>query len=287
MALTIEDLGNGLQVDHEKNPLIGLQGRLDLLKSLGRVLKTPSNSEFFFNPTDSSHRPGNLVYFLLNNANERGEIGVEKLWRVVVEGFGGVWPEEGRIKINGVCLGDVWCSAILKAGNNCDNKNCAVDHCDTNASEDCGTATQILNTDELVTFHKLSQWLTYSLLEPLEKFLNLKFLEKDLLTGLAEYRNGGLFVDLNAIKLKPKYQNDQNQFKPNDEVVIQWRALTICLLDRLAPLLRSRLNVTREEFSLPKMLEGGTWKAGRIIAKEKRPETAGPPIKIISDGTLF
>lgn len=258
IELKLEDLEKGLQVDEIKNPLIGLKGRLDLLKSLGRVLK---NSQFFFDSVDKSNRPGNLVKFLLKNSNEKGEIGIEKLWKVVVEGFGGVWPEEGRIKIENVCLGDVWESKIL--------------------SDDSQF------TDSLVTFHKLSQWLTYSLLEPIEMFLNLKFTEKDQLTGLAEYRNGGLFVDLGALKLKNKYQNDKNEFKPNDEVIIQWRALTICLLDRLAPILRTKLNVTKEEFSLPKMLEGGTWKAGRIIAKEKRPETAGPPIKIISDGTLF
>ena len=80
--------------------------------------------------------------------------------------------------------------------------------------------------------------------------------------------------------MKPEYQ-------PADEVIIQWRALTICLLDRLAPRLRLRLGVDEEAFSLPKMLEGGTWKAGRIIARERRPETAGPPIKMVSDGTLF
>ena len=80
--------------------------------------------------------------------------------------------------------------------------------------------------------------------------------------------------------MKPEYQ-------PADEVIIQWRALTICLLDRLAPRLRLRLGVDEEAFSLPKRLEGGTWKAGRIIARERRPETAGPPIKMVSDGTLF
>lgn len=36
-----------------------------------------------------------------------------------------------------------------------------------------------------------------------------------------------------------------------------------------------------------KVLEGGTWTAGRKIAKEKRPETCGPPIVIVSDGTVF
>ena len=270
IELKLKDLETGLQVEEEENPLIGLNGRLNLLKSLGRVLKTPSNSEFFFNPLDNSNRPGNLVHFLLKNSNEKGEIGIGQLWKIVVEGFGGVWPEEGRIKIGKVCLGDVWESKILDGDDEEENN----DNCDA-------------STKNLVTFHKLSQWLTYSLLEPIEKILNLKFTEKDQLTGLAEYRNGGLFIDLGALKLKEKFKNEGNEFKPNDEVIIQWRAMTICLLDRLAPLLRTKLNVSKEEFSLPKMLEGGTWKAGRIIAKVMRPDTAGPPIKIISDGTLF
>lgn len=270
MNLKIEKLANGMQVDEVENPLIGLDGRLVLLKSLGKVLKDPKNEKFFFNSQDSSHRPGNLVHFLLENSHNDGgcnKVEMDLLWKVVIEGFGGVWPEEGRIKIGNVCLGDVWFSELLKL----------------KAKEIEGS----LETDSLVTFHKLSQWLTYSLLEPLESLAGLEFVGKENLTGLAEYRNGGLFVDLKAIKIKPKYLNENCEYSPNDEVIIQWRALTICLLDRLAPILRSILNLTKDSFSLPKMLEGGTWKAGRIIAKELRPKTGGPPIKIISDGTLF
>ena len=260
----METLSHGLQVNEITNPLIGLQGRLDLLKRLGSVLKDPKNREFFFESSDSSYRPGNLINFLCKNS-QNGAVDIEVLWRVVIDGFGGVWPEEGRIKMYGVCLGDVWPSEILR--------NCARN---TAASE---------ASSHLVTFHKLSQWLTYSLIEPIEQFMNLKFQNKTLLTGLAEYRNGGLFIDLGVLKVKSEFI--KSEYKPSDEVIIQWRALTICLLDRLAPRLRARLNVDEESFSLPKMLEGGTWKAGRIIAKEKRPDTAGPPIKIVSDGTLF
>lgn len=264
MGLKKEQLAKGMQADLETNPLVGLEGRLDLLKSLGKVLKASKNEIFFFNPQDSSHRPGNLVHFLLKSATGGNKVDVRTLWRVVVEGFGGVWPEEGRIKLQNVCLGDVWVSQLLKS-----------------------QAGENNFTDSLVTFHKLSQWLTYSLLEPLEAFMGFEFVGKEQLTGLAEYRNGGLFVDLGAIRIKPEFQNESNEYAPKDEVIIQWRALTVCLLDRLAPILRSILNVSKEAFTLPKMLEGGTWKAGRIIAKAKRPDTAGPPIKIISDGTLF
>ena len=40
-------------------------------------------------------------------------------------------------------------------------------------------------------FHKLSQWLAYSLIEPLEE-AGIAVTGLDELTALAEYRNGGL-----------------------------------------------------------------------------------------------
>lgn len=46
---------------------------------------------------------------------------------------------------------------------------------------------------DLVPFHKLSQWLMYSLLEPFEQ-AGIFFDDKDKLTGLAEYRQASVFV---------------------------------------------------------------------------------------------
>ncbi len=71
-----------------------------------------------------------------------------------------------------------------------------------------------------------------------------------------------------------------------DEPVVEWRALTVALLDRLAPLIRDRLG--RDEAALPlsRILEGGTWAAGRAIAAERR-SGGGPPLRIVSDGTVF
>lgn len=39
--------------------------------------------------------------------------------------------------------------------------------------------------------------------------------------------------------------------------------------------------------TLAQILESATWKGGREIARQKRPETGGPPIEIESDGTVF
>ena len=48
-------------------------------------------------------------------------------------------------------------------------------------------------------FHKLSQWLTYSLLEPFE-WAGVQVDGLDALTGLPEYRNGGLLLDAGVLR---------------------------------------------------------------------------------------
>ena len=138
--------------------------------------------------------------------------------------------------------------------------------------------------ESLVPFHKLSQWLTYSLIEPIME-AGIDVSDAHEMTGLAEYRNGGLFVDMGVISLKDSSLLDVAH-KPDSEVIIEWRALTIQLLDRIADLVRENLNFTANDFPLAKVLEGGTWWAGRRVAKEKRADSS-PPLKLDSDGTVF
>ena len=133
-------------------------------------------------------------------------------------------------------------------------------------------------------FHKLSQWLAYSLVEPLEAG-GLRVTGLDGLTGLAEYRNGGLFLDCGVMEpLDPALPH--RRLDPQSEPVVEWRALTVALLDRLACGVRERLGKSADEFPLACVLEGGSWAAGREIARERRPDGA-PPLTIVSDGTLF
>jgi hypothetical protein len=72
----------------------------------------------------------------------------------------------------------------------------------------------------------------------------------------------------------------------SDPFVVGWRALTVALLDRLLPHVCGALDITQDAFSLARMLEGGTWAAGRLIARDKRAD-GGPPFRILSDGTVF
>jgi hypothetical protein len=136
----------------------------------------------------------------------------------------------------------------------------------------------------LVPFHKLSQWLSYSLVEPIEG-AGLKVVELDALTGLPEYRNGGLLVDAGA--LRPKQSSLLTQsFAPGHEAIVEWRALTVALLDRIGEHVRLHLGMDATRLPLVKVLEAGTWFAGRVLAAERRPG-GGPPIAVQSDGTVF
>lgn len=245
--LSLERLAAGFQVTGS-NPLVGLEGRLTLMQQLGAAVA--AQPELF----GSDPRPGGLVDYLLSQSDQ-GQLSAHRVLEAVLQGFGSIWP--GRLAIEGVNLGDVWPHSALP---------------------DRGLGSQ------WVPLHKLSQWLTYSLLEPLQQ-LGLTITELDRLTGLAEYRNGGLLIDLGL--LQPKHAAVLTAAHlPSSEVIVEWRALTVVLLDQIADRIRQRLNQSAEALPLAKILEGGTWAAGRKIAAERR-SGGGPPIQVISDGTVF
>ena len=72
---------------------------------------------------------------------------------------------------------------------------------------------------------------------------------------------------------------------PGDELIVEWRALTVALLDELAPLVREQLGLSAEQMPLACVLEGGTWAAGRALAQQLH--DGQPPLNIQSDGTVF
>jgi hypothetical protein len=133
-----------------------------------------------------------------------------------------------------------------------------------------------------VPLHKLTQWLTYSLVEPLHRS-GAEVVDLDDLTALAEYRNGGLLIDTGV--LVPRRPFDASIEHPvGSPFVIEWRALTVALIDRLAAEVKAYLG--RPDLTLGQVLEGGTWKAGRELAAQLRPDAA-PAFRVESDGTVF
>jgi len=67
---------------------------------------------------------------------------------------------------------------------------------------------------------------------------------------------------------------------------VEWRAVTVMALDRIAAQVRHQLGLDARQLPLARVLEGGTWAAGRRIAAEQRPG-GGPPLQLLSDGTVF
>jgi hypothetical protein len=107
----------------------------------------------------------------------------------------------------------------------------------------------------------------------------------DGLTGLAEYRNGGLFIDTEVLILRDP-SDAEREHEVGSTLVVEWRALTVALLDRVAGIVRKRLGGDAASFPLARILQGGTWAAGRAIARERRAD-GSPPIRVASDGTVF
>ena len=182
-------------------------------------------------------------------------IPVSTLWSVLMDGLDMIWPAS-RFQLDGITLGDAWpCSAMP-------------------------ASPPAQPWETVVPFHKLTQWLTYSLMVPMSKILRIRFVGIGRLTGLPEYRNGGLLIDTGLLTLKPSDLRrgleafDANAkivgqptvevvplFRADDDVVVEWRAVTIGFLDELLVEVNRLLDLGEGQgLNLAQMLEAGTWK---------------------------
>ena len=247
--ISVSDLVRGMQVS-DANPLVGIDGRVDLLRRLGRSVASKPDVFGRLDPP----RPGGLYDSLAMLADDR-RLQAPTILSILLQELGSIWPS--RLALDGIALGDCWRHPMLTTSD---------------------------KTTHLMPLHKLSQWLAYSLIEPLQN-AGIDVTDIDGLTGLAEYRNGGLFVDNGVLA----FRDQGDAFREHDvasSLVVEWRALTVALLDRVADSVRRRLGLDANALPLAKILEGGTWAAGRRLAREHRAD-ASPPVKIISDGTVF
>jgi hypothetical protein len=234
------------------NPLVGLDGRAGLLARLGDTCARLARDDGF------ESRPGAL-FDRLTAGGSLPRLDAAVLLRGLLDAFAPVWRAGPMLfgRPAGDCWPQRWAGAATASG----------DH---------------PGSEGWVPFHKLSQWLAWSLVEPLQR-AGVEVTGLDALTGLPEYRNGGLLLDAGVIV--PRDARDLTQTrKPGDEFVVEWRALTVTLLDEVAGRVRSLLG--RPDLSLGQVLEGGTWAAGREIAAERR-SGGTPPFAIDSDGTVF
>jgi hypothetical protein len=247
--VTSKDIAQAFQVT-PSNPLVGLEGRTSLLVRLAAALE--KNQHYF----GVAARPGGMFDYLLKDQRSvaNAQVHAAEILQVVLDGFSSIWPSAQQF--DGHILGDCW-QHRLAGGNG--------------------------SSAGWVPFHKLSQWMTYSLLEPFER-AGVKVVGLEALTGLPEYRNGGLLMDCGVIQLK-QFRSLETSYEVGDEFVVEWRALTVALLDRVAREVRRVAKLSEKQLPLACVLEGGTWAAGRMTAQDLRGGL--PPVNVKSDGTVF
>ena len=250
-GLVTDHLAGAFQVS-DSNPMVGLEGRAILLRRLGEAMS--EQPEVF----GDDGRPAGLFDMLVtphgSQVPHTADITAHDILSQLLMTLSGIWPAGNSI--GGIPLGDCWRHSAVKGEG---------------------------ASDGWIPFHKLSQWLTYSLLEPFAwAGVNVRGL--DALTGLPEYRNGGLLVDSGVLALKDAALAEQT-WQPGDELIVEWRALTVALLDELAGPVRKDLGLDAQQLPLARVLEGGTWAAGRASSQLLRGGL--PPLRVASDGTVF
>ena len=250
-ALVTDHLAAVFQVS-ESNPMVGLEGRAILLRRLGEAMS--EQPEAF----GDDGRPAGLFDMLVtphgSQVPNTADLAAHDVLSQLLMTLSGIWPSDNSI--GGIALGDCWRHAAVRGEG---------------------------ASDGWMPFHKLSQWLTYSLLEPFAwAGVNVRGL--DALTGLPEYRNGGLLIDTGVLVLKDPALAAA-VWRPGDELIVEWRALTVALLDELATHVREELGLDEQHLPLARVLEGGTWSAGRALSQRLRGGL--PPLTIASDGTVF
>lgn len=119
----------------------------------------------------------------------------------------------------------------------------------------------------------------------MSKLMNIHFAGAELMTGLPEYRNGGLFIDTGVLILREPEEKrglefahkelDREgkrkmeitpMFAPDDDVVVEWRSVTVGLLDLLLEEVNLMLSLHGpERLTLPQMLEAGSWKVSPFL----------------------
>jgi hypothetical protein len=251
-ALVTDHLASAFQVG-PSNPMVGLEGRAVLLRRLGEAMS--EQPEVF---GDDPPRPSGIFDMLVtphgSQVPHTADIAAHDILSQLLMSLSGIWPAGNNIA--GIPLGDCWRHSAVRGEG---------------------------ASDGWVPFHKLSQWLTYSLLEPFAwAGVNVRGLEA--LTGLPEYRNGGLLVDSGVLQAKDA-SAAALVWQPGDELIVEWRALTVALLDELAVPVRKELGLDEHHLPLARVLEGGTWAAGRGYAQRLR--NGLPPFTVASDGTVF
>lgn len=245
-ALLDDRLAAAFQV-HAGNPLAALPARALLLRQLGELMA--GLPEVF----EDEGRPAGLYNLLV--APEGGiahsaDVDAHDILSQVLHALSALWPL-GHWS-GGVPLGDVWRHGAVRAD----------------------------VADGWVPFHQPAQRLAYALLEPFA-WSGVQVRGIDRLTALPGLHEGGLLLDSGVLRLREPEAAHQ-PWHPGDEIVVEWRAATVGLLDELLPLVQREAGAAAAP-TLASLL-AATRAAGLALAGERR---GGAPALQVQAGGLF
>lgn len=235
-----------------EHPLHALPARAALLRHVGAALLQTSH---LFGAGEAV-RFGAL-YDVLARRAARGTLAARDVFAAVIEALDPALAASvgTPTTVDGAALSDVWRHA---------------------AAGGAGPS------EGLLPLHRNAQLLAYSLIEPLEEAGHTVADVGDL-TALPDAWAGGLLID--GELLVPRLEGTVAVVhSASSEVVIEWRALTVSLLDRVAEAVRKELGVSAEALPVGHLLPA-IRAAGRAAAHDRRGADI-PPIRVDGDGVL-
>ena len=262
------------------NLVPGLETRAAVLTRLGEVLQEQAEAH------GGVARPARLIDTLTSAAGAMGLTATQVL-REVQRLHAPAWSSGSRVL--GLPAGDVW--PHLWAG-------AATDASPAAADLGAGAAQRPTPTDRAtagwVPFHLLGQWMTYSLVEPLG-WAGLQVSGLEALTALPEVALGARLLGAGVIVLRDPGDLAKS-YKLSSDLVVEWRALTVTLMDELAALVRELPERAAPLEAADRQHAGAasmrnlplTLGLALLLGRPGGPgEDAAPSLKVDSDGTLF
>lgn len=250
-ALVRDHLAAAFQVT-EANPMPGFDDRVILLRRLGEVMQEAP--EMF----GEDGRPCGLFDVMIAPfgaaVSPTAAVAAHDILSQVLGSLAPIWPAGNFIA--DLPLGDCWRHPAVRGEG---------------------------MSDGWMPLHRMSLWLTCSLVEPFER-AGVRVHHLDALTAPADGRNGALVLDSGLLRLRDQ-DAARPVWHPGDEIIVEWRALTVALLDEVAEAVRGRLHLAPQQLPLACVLESGSWAAGRELALRRRGGAA--PLQVAGDGTLL
>ncbi|MEP3046708.1 MAG: DUF1688 family protein [Roseibium sp.] len=125
------------------------------------------------------------------------------------------------------------------------------------------------NRGEIMPFHLCAQEMVYSLVEPFA-WAGCEVANLESLTSPSDLDHAALFTGTDVLQVRDGFEN--SDLGTNQDRMVEIRAVTIGLMDKMADMLRTELDVASDQLPLTCVLEGGTSRAGAQILRENGPQ---------------